>query len=49
MFWGRFDAYTVKRMPTFWRRKHIEWTIENLENLFGKNSGGGTSTEVREL
>lgn len=41
VFWAKFDAYTVKRMPTAWRKKHIDWTIENLEILYGKKNDSG--------
>lgn len=50
MFFGRLDYYSVKRMPTFWRKKWVNWTIENLEMIYGgKGSSSSANSETREM
>ena len=40
----------VERMPTMYRKKKIDWVIENMKMLFGGESGGGgNSSETREV
>jgi len=38
VFWGKLDRYSATRMPRWKRRKWIDWTIENLELIFGNNT-----------
>lgn len=49
MFWGKYDAYTVKRMPTMIRKWHIEFTLDNLKQLYGSSGSSGSSGDSKEI
>lgn len=47
VFFGKFDAHTIKRMPIYWRKKHVQWTIDNLNMIYGNDKSSGR--ESREM
>ena len=39
----------IIHMPTIYRKKKIEWVIENTKLLFGGESSGSNNSETREV
>ena len=38
VFFGKHNRHEIKRMPTAYRKKEVEWTIENLKMIYGDGS-----------
>jgi hypothetical protein len=36
VFFGKYDYHSVKRMPTFYRKRCVDWTVENLKAIYGE-------------
>lgn len=39
MYWGQYDAHTVKKWSKATRDMHCEFTNKNLELRYGKGDG----------
>jgi hypothetical protein len=48
VFFGKFDPYSIRRMPTYQRKWHVEWTLDNLATIYGGEKHSTTS-ETKEL